>query len=149
MSPGVLEFVRSIDIARPATEVFAYASDFNRAQDWRTEVVESIMEPVGSMRLGSRLHEVALMSGRRVVTDSVVDTYEPPHRFTFAHLSGPMAVSGEYAVEAVEAGSRLTYTLRVRLSGLWVLLTPVFRRTGPKMIDSSLRRLADQLSARV
>jgi len=146
MSPGVLEFVRSIDIARPATEVFAYASDFNRAQDWRTEVVESIMEPVGSMRLGSRLHEVALISGRRIVTDSVVDTYEPGHRFTFVHLSGPMTVSGEMAVETVGTGARLTYTLRVRLSGLWVLLAPVFRRTGPATIDASLRRLAEQLT---
>jgi len=149
MTRGALEFIRSVEIPRPVAEVFAYASDFTHAHEWRTEVVESTMQPAGPMRLGSRLHEVALMSGRRVVTDSVVDTYEPPHRFTFAHLSGPMAVSGEYAVEAVEGGSRLIYTLRVRLSSLWVLLTPVFRRTGPKMIDSSLRQLADQLTARV
>ena len=60
-----------------------------------------------------------MLAGRRVVTESVVDAYEPPHRFSFAHLSGPMPVSGEYVVEAAGGGARLTYTLRVRLRGGW------------------------------
>jgi hypothetical protein len=142
-----LEFVRSIDVPRSVEVVFGYASDFNRAVEWRVEVAESSMEPAGPMQLGSRLHEVAVLARHAVLTESVVDAYEPPNRFTFAHVSGPMAVSGELLVEPIDEGARLTYTLRVGLTGFWALLTPVFRRTGPRMMQRSLRRLAARLTA--
>ena len=75
-------------------EVFAHVSDFHRAHEWRTEVTASWMEPEGPMRLGSRLHEVATVNGRTVVTESVINSFAAPHRFTFAHVSGPLPVSG-------------------------------------------------------
>ena len=89
-----LTFVRSVTVARSVEDTFAYASDFNRAYEWRDEVRASRASPAGPMRLGTQLHEESVLAGRRVVTESVVDADEPPHRFSFAHLSGPMPVSG-------------------------------------------------------
>jgi polyketide cyclase/dehydrase/lipid transport protein len=144
---ATLTFVRSIPVPRSVHDVFAYASDFNRAHEWRTEVDASSMRPAGPMRVGTELHEESVIAGRRVVTESVVDTYEPDHRFTFAHLSGPLPVSGEYAVAAAPSGSTLTYTLRVRLVGAWRLLAPVFRRTGGRTMERSLTRFAEQVAS--
>lgn len=145
---GQMEIVRSVHVHRSVEDVFAYVSDFTKAKEWRTEVTESSMDPAGAMREETRLHEVAVVAGRRVFTESVIDVYEPPHRFTFAHVSGPIPVSGEFCVERAGDGSRLTYTLRLRLTGLWRVLLPILHRTGPKTVDVSLGRLAAHLAER-
>ena len=142
-----LTFVRSVTVARSVEDTFAYASAFNRAYEWRAEVKASSATPPGPMRLGTRLHEESVLAGRPVVTESVVDGYEAPHRWSFAHLSGPMAVSGDYVIAPVAGGAQLTYTLRVRLRGGWALLGPLFRLTGGRMIDRSLAKLAENLEA--
>jgi carbon monoxide dehydrogenase subunit G len=130
---------------RSVEEVFAYVSDFNRAHEWRTEVTASTMEPAGPMKLGSRLHEVARVNGRTVVTDSVVDDLVAPYRFTFAHVSGPLPVSGEYRFATTDGGTRLTYVLEVELTGVWRLMAPVLRRSGRRTIARSLTTLAERL----
>jgi hypothetical protein len=142
-----LTFVRSVTVACSVPDTFAYASDFNRAYEWRDEVEASRATPAGPMRLGTQLHEESRLAGRRVVTESVVDAYEPPHRFSFTHLSGPMPVSGEYVFESADGGTRLTYTLRVRLRGGWVLLAPLFRLTGGRTMQRSLTKFAENLVA--
>ena len=142
-----LTFVRSVTVARSVEDTFAYASDFNRAYEWRDEVKASSATPPGPMRLGTQLHEESVLAGRPVVTESVVDAYEAPHRWSFAHVSGPMAVSGDYVIAPVAGGAQLTYTLRVRLRGGWALLAPLFRLTGGRMIDRSLAKFAENLEA--
>ena len=140
-----LTFVRSVTVQRNVEDTFAYASDFNRAYEWRAEVKASSATPPGPMRLGSRLHEESVLAGRRVVTESVVDAYEAPHRWSFAHLSGPMPVSGDYVFEPVGDGAQLTYSLRVRLHGGWALLAPLFWLTGGRMMERSLAKFAVNL----
>ena len=141
-----LEVTRSITIPRPPADVFAYVSDFTRTREWRTEVVESTMQP-GPMRLGTRVREVALIAGDRVVTESVIDGYDVPRRISFAHVSGPIQASSAYVIEALPGGARFTYTLRVQLHNWWVLAAPVFAQTGHGTIDRSLQTLASILRA--
>ncbi|MET0965324.1 MAG: alpha/beta fold hydrolase [Nakamurella sp.] len=131
---------------RGVQEVFDYVSDFNSAHKWRTEVVESTAFPAGPMAVGTRLREIAVVAGRRVVTDSVVDAFEPGSRFTFAHLSGPLPVSGEYRCTPVAAGTRVDYTLHLDLQGWWVIAAPLFRLTGPRTIRQSFTALRDRLA---
>ena len=142
-----LTFVRSVTVARSVKDTFAYVSDFNRAYEWRDEVKASRATPSGPMRVGTQLHEESVLAGRPVVTESVVDGYEAPYRWSFAHLSGPMPVSGEYVVAPVDGGARCTYTLRVRLQGGWALLAPLFRLTGGRTMERSLAKFAENLHA--
>ena len=106
---------------RSVSEVFDYVSDFGRAAEWRTEVVDSSMSPPAPMRLGSRLREVSRIAGREVVTESVVDEVSAPTRWSFAHVSGPLPVHGDYRFEPGPDGVGVTYRLDVRLTGLWAL----------------------------
>jgi Polyketide cyclase / dehydrase and lipid transport len=103
------------------------------------------MHPPGPMVQGSRLQEEAAVLGRRVVTESVVDELEPGRRFTFRHVAGPIPVSGEYLVEAVGEGARLTYTLSAELWGIWAVATPYLRSSGPRTMARSLARLRERL----
>ena len=142
-----LTMQRSVGIRRPAHEVFAYVSDFNRAYEWRVEVRESTQKPPGNMVRGSRLHEESTIMGLRVVTESMVDQLEPGRRFRFTHVAGPIPVGGEYIVEAARDGAMLTYILRTELRGLWGLAAPYLKRSGPRMMARSLERLRAQLES--
>jgi Polyketide cyclase / dehydrase and lipid transport len=133
--------------ARTISEVFDYVSDFARAADWRVEVVESAMSPPAPMQLGARLREVARIAGREVVTESVVDGLSPPTYWSFAHVSGPLPVSGDYRFEDTPDGVRFSYTLDVDLAGLWMLGAPYLRWSGPRLLRRSLARLAERLTA--
>lgn len=135
----------TVFVRRDADAVFAYAADFRRAAEWRTEVVGAAMSPDGPMRVGSVLRERSTIAGRRVVTDSVIEEYDEPHRFSFRHRSGPIPVSGSYTVTPAEGGAVLRYDLTVELVGGWALLDPVFRLTGPRMMAASLDELRFRL----
>lgn len=144
---STLHLSDTVFVRRDPVAVFAYASDFRRAHEWRTEVVESSMSPDGPMRPGSLLREVAMVAGRRIVTDSVVDSFDEHSRFSFTHRSGPMPVSGAYTVTPTDGGAVLRYDLEVELFGAWALLTPVFRVTGPRMMAESLDEFRFRLEA--
>jgi uncharacterized protein YndB with AHSA1/START domain len=138
---------QSVLIHRPPHQVFAYVSEFNRAKEWRVEVRESTQAPAGPMVKGSRLHEESAIMGRRVVTESVVTELEPGRRFAFEHLAGPIPVGGEYLVEPVADGTRLTYTLTAELRGIWGVAAPYLRRSGPRMMAGSLEKLRARLDS--
>jgi uncharacterized protein YndB with AHSA1/START domain len=140
-----LTFVDTVDIDRSVEDVFDDVSDFTTAAEWRTEVLHSRMTPPAPIRVGTTLYEVARVNGRRVVTESIVDAVERPHRWTFAHVRGPLPVSGEYRFEPVAGGTRLTYTLRVGLPGLWRLAAPYLRWAGRRMMAASLASLRERL----
>jgi len=83
--------------------------------------------------------------GRRVVTESAVDELEPGRHFSFEHIAGPIPVGGEYLVEAVGDGTKLTDTLRAELRGVWGLAAPYLKRSGSKMMARSLENLRARL----
>ena len=131
--------------ARTVSEVFDYVSDFSRAAEWRTEVVESSMSPPAPIQVGAQLREVSRIVGRRVVTDSVVDELSAPTFWSFAHQSGPLPVRGDYRFEEEGKGVRLTYRLEARLDGLWALGAPYLRWSGRRIMRRSLARLAERV----
>lgn len=144
-----LRLSSTVRVQRRAADVFAYAADFRRAAEWREEVMESTMSPDGPMRTGTVLHEVARIAGRTVVTDSVVEEFEPGQRYTFVHRSGPLPVTGEYWVTPVADGlsADLRYDLGVELRGGWALLAPILRWTGARTMARSLDELRFRLEA--
>lgn len=137
---------RTVIPDRSPSEVFDYVSDFGRAAEWRVEVVDSSMSPPAPVRLGARLREVSRIAGREVVTESVVDEVSAPTFWSFAHVSGPLPVSGTYRLAAMTEGVELTYFLEVRLTGLWVLGAPYLRWSGRRLVRRSLDRLAERLA---
>ena len=73
-------------------------------------------DPEGPMQAGTRLREVAVIAGRRVITDSVVDIFEPFHRLDPARgrETGGTGLGLAIVRAAVEAcGGGVTATLPV------------------------------------
>jgi hypothetical protein len=60
--------------------------------------------------------------GRRVDADYRVTAYEPNSRLAFEAIAGPVRPIGEYRLEEVDGGTRLTFALSAELGGLKRLL---------------------------
>jgi hypothetical protein len=69
--------------------------------------------------------EERTMFGRRMEGPVVVTEYEPGRVYAFQRVSGLVRPIGSYSLEPAGAGTRVTFTLRVPMQGVWVAATPV------------------------
>jgi hypothetical protein len=62
-------------------------------------------------------------------------------------VSGPVPLSGTYAFEAVNGGTRFTVTGELDAHGFFKLAEPVFARITGRELESNLGHLKDLLEA--
>ena len=60
--------------------------------------------------------------GRRIAADYEITAFEPNRRIEFQAVAGPVRPHGRYDFDAVDGGTRLTFSLDARLAGLRKLL---------------------------
>ena len=60
--------------------------------------------------------------GRRIAADYEITAYEPNRRIAFRAIAGPVRPTGEFRLEPVDGGTRLTFSLDAELTGLKKLL---------------------------
>ena len=112
---------RSIEIARPPAEVFAFVADGTTSLTWRSGVLDVALE--SGTGLGARYRQgVKGPGGRRIAADYEVTAFDPDHRLAFAATAGPVRPTGEYLLEPVDGGTRLTFSLDAKVGGLKGLL---------------------------
>jgi hypothetical protein len=60
--------------------------------------------------------------GRRIDADYRVTAYAPNRRLAFEAIAGPVRPTGDFLLDEVAAGTRLTFSLQAELSGIKKLL---------------------------
>ena len=110
-----------VTIRRPAGEVFAFLADGLNGPKWRPGIIDIAL--VSGNGVGATYTQgVKGPGGRRVDADYRVTAYEPDARLAFEAIAGPVRPTGEYVLEEVEGGTRLTFALRAELGGIKKLL---------------------------
>ncbi len=129
----------SVLIDRPIEAVFEFVADGENCTRWRSGVVD--ISRTSGDGVGTRYTQgVKGPMGRRVAADYEVTVYEPDLRLDFQTIAGPVRPHGRYDLEAVEGGTRLTFTLDAELSGLRkMLMGSMVQRT----MDSEVRALEE------
>ena len=108
-------------IKRPADEVFTFIADGLNGPKWRSGIVD--IELVSGSGVGATYKQgVKGPGGRRVDADYRVTAYEPNHHLAFEAIAGPVRPTGDYTLEEVPDGTRLTFSLQAELSGIKKLL---------------------------
>jgi uncharacterized membrane protein len=82
----------TVEIDRPAGEVFAFISDVRnnpRFQNGMRSCVWTSAPPVG---VGSTYDQVAAFLGRQIVSKFVIDEFEPGRRIRFRSTAGPLGI---------------------------------------------------------
>jgi uncharacterized protein YndB with AHSA1/START domain len=135
--------VSTIEIARPPSEVFAYATDPARFPQWQRDVV--------SVRLleGGLFTTTRRISGAERTLTQRITRNDPPHGWAAEGVDGPIRPHAGITVEPIDGGarSRVTFTLEFEGHGLGVPLVPLVRRQAAKGAPISYRNLKELLEA--
>ena len=108
---------RSIVIARPVEEVFAFFTDPANDPRWRSGVAS--IEASRPLAVGTVVSQrVKVPGGRSVAADIEVTAYHPHREYSFKGVSGPVRPVGRYLFEPVEGGTRVTFSLATELTGV-------------------------------
>lgn len=111
----------SITINRPIEAVFDFVADGEKCPQWRPGVTD--IKRVSGEGVGTIYAQGAKgPMGRRIAADYEITVFEPNRRLEFQVIAGPARPHGRYDFEAVDGGTRLTFSLDATLTGLSRLL---------------------------
>lgn len=110
-----------VTIGRAPGEVFDFIADGLNGPRWRSGIVD-IAHTSGTGVGATYKQGVKGPGGRRVDADYRITAYEPHTRLAFEGIAGPVRPSGEYVLEPVGGGTRLTFALQAQLGGIKKLL---------------------------
>jgi hypothetical protein len=106
-----------VTIRRPAIEVFTFIADGLNGPRFRSGIVD--IAHVSGSGVGAIYKQgVKGPGGRRIDADYRVTAFEPHRRLAFEAIAGPVRPTGEYILEEVEDGTRLTFSLHADLGGI-------------------------------
>jgi uncharacterized protein YndB with AHSA1/START domain len=109
---------RSVRIARPVSEVFAFFADPANETTWRGASVREFTAQ-GPIAVGTRIRQVLSgPMGRSIDADIEITGLEQDVRYAFRGVAGPVRPVGEYTFRPVEEGTEVTFRLEAPLSGL-------------------------------
>lgn len=124
----MIEFAVEADIARPVSEVFAFATDPKKLSNWQTNTVSALPEDDGPLQLGSRIHEVHRGPGGRELKSIVeVSEYKLDQVFALRMIEGALPIDGRLLFESVADGTRVHFTVHGRPSGAMRIVQPLLR----------------------
>jgi uncharacterized protein YndB with AHSA1/START domain len=108
---------RTIVIARPQQEVFAFFADAENDPQWRQTV--AMIKRDGPLAVGTHYTQrVVGPAGRDLPADIEVTAYEPDTKVAFHGVTGPVRPDGSYTFSAVEGGTSVTFSLRAEVTGV-------------------------------
>lgn len=139
----------TIEIARSPEDVFAYVDDLSRHGEWQPLIVSVHVETDGPTRVGTRATEVRRIGRREEAVTYEITEHEPPHRFAFRGVAGPIRPEATGTIEALDGGSRSRMTLELTITGHGIgrVFAPLARKQARKALPDAHRRLKERLEA--
>jgi len=133
----MLAATRTVHLDRPPEIVFAALSDPANEPRWRDQVLT--FAPTGPLARGTVVRQtIKGPGGRPIRSDLRLTAFDPPERYAFEVIAGPVRPVGEYLVTAAPGGTDLTFSLSAELRGLRALL---LGRAVQRSMDGEMRAL--------
>lgn len=129
-----MEIVRTLTVARPPAEVFAYLHDFTTTEEWDPGTLRTTRES-GDGGVGTRYHNVSRFLGRETELTYVVEQVEPPRLFRLRGENATVVAHDTMTLTPTgSGGTEVTYRAEFAFKGaarlVAPLLAPAFRRLG-------------------
>jgi uncharacterized protein YndB with AHSA1/START domain len=137
----------TIEVARPAEDVFAYATDPARFNEWQQGVVGGHMDHDGTPEVGSHCHTTRRIGGADRSSTSEVTHIDPPNTWGVRGIDGPIRAIVDLTVEPMSTDrSRLTIAVDFTGHGIGKVLVPlVVRPEARKEMPKNLEMLKQRL----
>jgi hypothetical protein len=130
-----------IVIARPRTEVAAFACDPDNAAEWYENIESVAWETPPPLSLGSRIAFIARFLGRRLGYTYEVVEWIPGERFVMRTAEGPFPMETTYTWEDSGDGTRMALRNRGKPAGFTKIAAPVMTRAMRRANRKDLARL--------
>lgn len=144
----MIETSTSIEIERPADDVFAFVSEFANNPRWQRGQRSCRWTSEPPLRVGSTYDQHARFLGRDMVNAFRVVDLDPGRRVTFTSTSGTFPLTITRTVEPLTDGrSRFTEHVRGEPGGFFRLAEPLLRPLVKATIKRDFPRLRALLEA--
>jgi uncharacterized membrane protein len=138
----------SVEINRPAEEVFAYLDDLDRHSEWQSSLLSSRVETDGPTRVGTRVVDRRNVPGGARDIPYEITEHDPPRTSSFRGTAGPVRPAGKVTVEPVgESSSRVTIEFDLQGHGMGKLFAIFARRQAAKSIPEDHEKLKQVLES--
>lgn len=137
----------SIEIERPATEVFSYATDPSRFHEWQRGVVSGSMESKDGPAVGDHCLTTRRIGGAERPSTSELVLLDPPHAWAVRGIDGPIRAKVDVSVVPLtDQRSRLTIAVDFVGHGIGKILVPlVVRRQARAEMPGNIAKLKERL----
>jgi uncharacterized membrane protein len=137
-----VDVLTEITIARPLSEVAAYAADPDNAPEWYENIESVTWKTEPPLRVGSEMTFVARFMGRRLSYVYRAVELQPRQRLVMSTVGGPFPMETTYTWSAIDEGStRMTLRNRGGATGLMGMLGPIEAIAVRRATRKDLRRL--------
>jgi uncharacterized protein YndB with AHSA1/START domain len=135
----VVRVEHTVEIARPARDVFAALTDVQRVPEWQASAIESHAdEPLAE---GVRIHERRHFLGHDAETELEVTVFEPERRLGLRTLRGPVRLSIDHELAETNGRTTLHVTAEARPHGLLRLVGPAVTAKARQELRRDFERL--------
>ena len=140
----------SIEINRPAEEVFAYLDQVDRHNEWQDSLVSTTLETDGPVRVGTRVVERRNVPGGTRYIPFEITRHDPPREVSFRGTAGPIRPVGTYTVDPTgESRARLNLELDLEGHGIGKLFAIVARARAAKQVPVDQEKFKELLESGV
>ena len=140
----------SIEINRPAEEVFAYLDQVDRHNEWQGSLVSATVETDGPTRVGTRVVERRNVPGGPREFPYEITEHDPPHKASFMGTAGALRPVGTYTVDSTgESSSRMSSELDLEGHGIGKLFAPLALRQAAKQMAVDHEKFKELLESGV
>jgi polyketide cyclase/dehydrase/lipid transport protein len=133
----------SIEVERPADEVFSYATDPTKFHEWQQGVVSGSMENKDAPAVGDHCRTTRRIGGSNRPATSELVRLEPPRAWAVRGIDGPIRAQVDLSVQPLtDQRSRLTIAVDFEGHGIGKVLVPlVVRRQARAEMPGNLAKL--------
>ena len=131
----------SVFINRPVQEVYDFASDFAKTQEWQQDVIRSEMN--GPLAIGTTGVFVQKFMGREIENDVEITGVDPPYELCFKSTSGPISFEGCQRTVEQDDGTLASFVVEAEVGGFF----KVAEGLVAKQLESTLQRDLENLKA--
>jgi uncharacterized protein YndB with AHSA1/START domain len=137
----------SIEIERPAAEVFNYATDPSRFHEWQRGVVSGFMDGKDAAAVGDQCVTTRRIGGSERPATSELVRLDPPNAWAVRGIDGPIRAQVDVSVEALtDQRSRITIAVDFEGHGIGKVLVPlVVRRQARNEMPGNLAKLKERI----
>lgn len=142
----MIRISKSVDVARPVEDVFAYLADFTNTAEWDPGVLRAEKTSAGEVGPASTFRLITDFKGREIPVDYEIASYDPPNRLVFVGDGKRFEGTDDIQLSpAGEDGTRVTWTADFKMKGLASMLEPFLRGTFEDISQHAMDGLADTL----